>query len=323
MWRRFFFVACLGALGCSAHDVVKPNVDEGRGGEDAGREGGAGSDDADVNPGQPSADCNWTGIWFTKTVTVTQALGLPQTAAAWYYVEIDQPAGSAEFTITRSMDCGTEVHGSVLVTVPIPTLDAVMKRNSQAGRKGTIKKSPGGQCVVTSEQFWIILGAEDRFVPARNTASEIEPIAMQLPLPSIERPDGAQDWEADGKLGVLWQVSGVLQGTRSTVQRQWNRWFTTERYSVTPAMDWGDVVVAADFDKDENIFDPTSGPLLSPSYSVRTPETPNRYFMRFLGRTKSDPRAAAEVRGTDPVADTAAARETCIHLQDNLGADDM
>jgi hypothetical protein len=127
----------------------------------------------------------------------------------------------------------------------------------------------------------------------------------------------------DGKIGINWQVSGVIQGSRSTVQRQWTRWFTTDRYAVTPSMDWGDIVVGVDFDKDEAVFDPTSGPLVSPSFSVRTPETPNRYVLRFLGRDRTDPRATSFLRGTDPMTDSASAMATCLAIQDTLRAEDM
>jgi hypothetical protein len=202
------------------------------------------------------------------------------------------------------------------------TLEQHMKHNTQAGRKGTMKNA-AGRCVVAAEPFWELLGAQDRFLPPRNTAEEIEPVAARLPLPTIDRPDGAEDWDNDGKLGVSWQVSGVLQGSRNTVQRQWTRWFTTERYAIAPAVDWGDILVGADFDKDETVFDPTTGPLVSPSYSVRTPDTPNRHFMRFLGRDKSDARVAAGIRGTDPASDTAAAVQTCHWIQDTLPAEDM
>src|SRR6185503_17265195 len=94
--------ACRSLLGCSAHDVVKPNVDEGTGGTGGGgTDGGVVPDGSDADPGVPSADCNLTGIWISKAVTVTQALNLAQYATAWYYLEIDQPAGSADFTVTK------------------------------------------------------------------------------------------------------------------------------------------------------------------------------------------------------------------------------
>jgi hypothetical protein len=326
MWSRSAIVACLGAFGtsaCSAHDVVKPNVDEAPGAVDAGQNDGAEPIDGDVVPGAPSADCNLAGIWITKMVSISQALSLNQTASSWHYLEIDQPAGNAEFTVKRSIDCGSEVHGTVTVTFPVASIDAGMKRNDQIGRKGTIKKTPSGQCGVDVEQFWIMIGAEDRFLPPRNAREEIEPVAARIPLPTLDRPEGAQDWDGDGKLGMLWQVSGIVQGTRNVVQRQWNRWFSTERYAVTPSMNWTEITVAADFDKDEAVFDPTSGPLVSPSFSVRTPETPNRFVMHFLGRDKSDPRVTALVRGTDPAADLSAARETCYRIQDTLRAEDM
>jgi hypothetical protein len=315
--------ACRTLLGCSAHDVVKPNVDEGLGGAGGSTLDGGGSAGSDADIGIPSADCNLTGIWITRIVTVTQALTLPQYASAWYYLQIDQAEGSADFTVTKSMDCGSEVHGSVTVTLLPAALEAHMTHNSQVGRKGTIKKNASGQCVVAAEQFWVLLGADDKFLPPRNLAEEIETVAMRLPLPNLDRPDGAEDWDKDGKLGISWQVSGVLQGSRSTVQRQWTRWFTTERYAVTPATDWGDIVVGADFDKDEAVFDPTSGPLVSPSYSVRMPETPNRYLLRFLGRNANDPRAKAAIGGTDPTVDLAAAMESCHRIQDALPAQDM
>ena len=310
-----------GVSGCSAHDVVKPNIDEEDGGRQQSDGGGADRGDA-ADPGVPSADCNLTGIWFTKIVSVSQALNLPQYANSWYYVEIDQPAGSGEFTITKEIDCGVEVRGSATVTLLPATLEAHMKHNSQAGRKGMMKKAAGARCVVDAETFWVLLGAADRFLPPRNTAEEIATVAARLPLPTPDRPDGVEDWDNDGKPGVAWQISGLLQGTRHTVQRQWNRWFTTERYGVTPSTSWNEIVVGLDFDKDETIFEPTSGPLLAPSFSVRTPETPNRYVMRFLGRDRNDARAAV-IRGTDPEGATAATVETCHALQDALPAEDQ
>jgi len=312
-----------GQFACSAHDVVKPNVDDGPGGAGGSGPDGGLSDGGDADPGVPSADCNLTGIWISKMVTVTQALNLAQYANAWFYLEIDQPAGSANFTIKKEFDCGTEVHGSVTVTILPATLEVHMKHNSQVGRQGTMKKNAAGRCVVDVEPFWVLLGAQDKFLPPRNTLEEIETVAARLPLPTPDRPDGAEDWDNDGKLGVSWQVSGVIQGTRSTVQRQWTRWFSTERYAVIPAMDWGDLIVGADFDKDEAVFDPTSGPLVSPSFSVRTPETPNRFVMRFLGRDKTDSRVAGVVRGTDPANASAAAVETCHLIQDTMPAEDM
>ena len=309
------------AFGCSAHDVVKPNVDDAI--EAGVADAGGGTDGADADPGTPSADCNLSGIWISKMVTVTQALNVPQYANNWYYLEIDQPAGSAGFTVTKEFDCGIEVRGSVIVTLLPPTLEAHMKHNAQVGRKGTITKNAAGQCILAAEPYWGLLGAADRFLPPRDTAEEIPTVAMRLPLPTIEKPDGAEDWDNDGKLGLGWQVSGVLQGSRSTVQRQWNRWFTTDRYAISPAMNWGDVTIGVDFDKDETVFDPTSGLLVSPSYSVRTPETPNRYTLRFLGRDKTDPRASGFLHGTDPFGDTAATVETCHAMQDTMLAEDM
>jgi hypothetical protein len=314
--------AASGLLGCSAHDVVKPNVDEGGGGAGGSGTDGGNADGGDMDPGIPSPDCNLTGIWFTRIVTVTQALSLSQYATAWSYLEIDQPPGSADFTVTKGFDCGTEVHGSVTVTLLPATLEAHMRHNSQAGRKGKMKKHPAGHCALKIEPFWVLLGAAEKFLPARNADEEIEPVAARLPLPTVDRPEGAEDWDSDGKLGVSWQVSGVIQGSRSTVQRQWTRWFSNDKYTVAPAMDWADIVVRADFDKDEAVFDPTSGPLVSPSYSVRTPDTPNRQLLRFLGRDKSDSRAAV-VRGTDPANDTAATVATCHAMQDMLPAQDM
>jgi hypothetical protein len=315
--------AAASLLGCSAHDVVRPYVDDGTGGAGGIGSDGGGGDGSDSHPGTPSADCNLTGVWFTRMVTVTQALSLPQYASAWTYLEIDQPPGSGDFTVIKGFECGTEVHGSVIVSLPPRTFEVHVTHNSQTGRKGTMKKDAAGNCTVRVEPFWVLLGAADKFLPARNADEEIEPVAARLPLPTIDRPEGAEDWDNDGKLGVSWQVSGILQGTRSTVQRQWTRWFTNEKHTVTPSMNWGDIVVRADFDKDEAIFDPTSGPLVSPSFSVRTPETPNRFLLRFLGRDKSDPRAAAVVRGTDPVNDTAATLATCRAMQDMLPAEDM
>lgn len=278
--------------------------------------GGTAGEGEDMTPaGATDADCDFTGVWAGQQLTVSEAIGVGQTSNNWYLLEIKQTGGDIE--VTNSFDCGIEVQGSATVTLSKATLEGELPHNHQNGRKGTLKKVDG-KCVLDVERFWSIRGADEmRFLPengSRNSMMSVADVAKANPLPTPNKPDGAIDTENDGKLGIAFQASGIIEGTRNSVQRDWTRWFTESGFEITPAMDWtSDLTVRADFDNEESVMD-ASTPLLM---SLSTPSGTAKHVMKFhfLGRDRSDARAMAMIKPSDT--------DTCYAIQDAMKAQEL
>jgi hypothetical protein len=309
-----------GAFACSSEDKgLTPDSPGGTGGTGSGGSGGSSGSGGSTTL-TASEDCNMTGIWAGHQVVQALALNLPQLANSWYYFEINQPAGSVDWTVTKHFDCGQEIRGTVLVVLPPKTLEVHLVHNHQTGRKGRMGKNAAGQCEFSAERFWQIWGAPDRFLPARNAVDEMSAISTRLPLPTRAAPDGAEDWDNDGHLGVAYQATGLVSGTRNSVQRSWLQWFSNAQHTITPATSWNEITARADFDGEESTFDPESGPLATSSVSDRRPEAPNRVTLKFLGKNASDPGVTALIRGIDPEGNIGAAVETCKAIQQAMPA---
>jgi hypothetical protein len=267
-----------------------------------------------MTSGASDPECDFNGIWMAKQMTVSEALGLPQTSNNWYYLELKQSGDAAE--VSKHFDCGIEVRGSATVTLSKPTLTASITHNLQAGRKISVARS-GASCSFEAARFWSIRGADElRFLPGepnpgRDFPDDIAAVATAKPLPTAQMTDGAIDIDMDGKLGIAFQVTGIVMGTRNSVQRDWTRWFTEPGYEIAASADWAtDLEIRADFDNEESIIDPTSGLLVSnsaPSGSAK-----HVLILRFLGRDASDARAAAVIKPDDV--------DTCYAIQDALPA---
>lgn len=259
--------------------------------------------------GAQDPDCDLTGIWIAQQITVSQALQLPQSSNNYYYLELSQTG--ARFEVVDHFDCGVEVRGSAVVSLARPALQAQLEHNRQVGRAGTMHKQ-GDTCAFEAERFWSVRGAdEQRFLPGggRRATDSIQAVAMANPLPTRAMPDGAIDPDGDGKLGLSFEVSGLIAGTRNSVQRDWSRWFTEPGYQISPSMDWpDDLIVRADFDNEEHVLDPASG--LLTSLSSPSANAKHELRLRFLGRDASDPRVSPIVKA-DPV-------DTCYAIQDAM-----
>lgn len=316
----------------------KPASDAGKGMEDyegAAGMGGAGSggdsaapmagsgtmSDAgkDASMGEPSAgasdpECDFNGIWIAKQMTVSEALSLPQTSNNWYYLELKQSGD--EVSVVKHFDCGIEVRGSATVILSKATLMASIAHNVQTGRKISVSRQ-GANCSFEAARFWSIRGADElRYLPGepkdgRDFPDKISDVAKSKPLPTAQMPDGAVDVDGDGKLGIAFQVTGIVMGTRNSVQRDWTRWFTEPGFEIAASKDFGsDLTIRADFDNEESIIDPTSGLLVSNSSPKASAK--HQLHLRFLGRDTSDARAMAMIKATDI--------ETCYAIQDALPA---
>lgn len=265
-----------------------------------------GSNAIEVDPG-----CDLSGAWIARQITISEALGVSQFSNNWYYFEVQQTG--TEVQVTQHFDCGVTVLGTVTVTLPRSSLQAQLTHNQQAGRTATMRKD-GATCRLETMRFWSIRGAEElRFLPdgVRDSEKSVAAVAQELPLPTPENPDGAIDVDGDGKLGLAYEITGLVSGIRNSVQRDWTRWFSAPGYEIVPSSDWpDDITIRADFDNEESVLDPSSGLLASGS----TPKTNGEHqvTLRFLGRDASDPRRAAVVKA-DQV-------QTCYAIQDAMPA---
>ncbi len=336
---RFAMLTLLCALGCGSDDKVLDGEDEPKddgggansGGEDGGSngssanngggsasagnndDGGADDDFVGGTPSDPTCDMN--GIWIGNQVTRSQALGAGQFSNNWYYLEMTQ--NGDEVVVSNHFDCGIEVRGSVTVKLTPEAANALRAHNVQTGRKGTMKKGSDGNCELKFERFWSIRGADEmRFAPRpRNSTKSITEIAMAQPLPTKDNPDGAEDWDGDGKLGSAWQITGILSGTRNSAQRDWTEWFTDASHTITPVADFkSNLVIRAAFDNEEKVFDATSPALNTTSAADAGAE--HTLTLRFLGRDRSDSRVKGLVK-SDEFA-TCQAVQAALPVQDKL-----
>jgi hypothetical protein len=284
------------------------------GGTAGGGGGQAGAGGGDEPAGAQDADCDFSGIWIAKQVTVSQALQLPQSSNNWYYLEFKQ--SGTDVQVSKHFDCGIEVLGSATVTTSKPTMTALIAHNVQTGRKATLMKD-GTTCKFAADRFWSIRGADEaRFLPntTRDSMDSIAMVAKAKPLPKTGATDGAVDTENDGQLGVAFQITGIATGSRNSVQRDWTRWFTDTGYTIPASTNWtSDLVIRADFDNEESVLN-ASNPLLS---SPSTPQFDAKHVLklRFLGRDKSDPRVAAIVKAADI--------DTCYAIQDAMPGEQL
>jgi hypothetical protein len=275
-------------------------------------EGGAGAGGEGAMVGAADPECDFTGIWIAKQATVSEAIGIAATSNNWYYLEFKQSGTNVE--VSKHYDCGIEVTGAVTVTVNRATTEALIQHNVQTGRKATLAKD-GTNCKFESERFWSIRGADEmRFLPdgLRNSEKSIDSIARENPLPTKDNTDGAIDMENDGKLGVAFQATGILSGTRNSVQRDWTKWFTEPGFEIKASTNWNELKIRADFDNEENIID---APDLLQSGSTPRTNAKHTLRLRFLGRDASDPRVAQVVKGTQ--------LETCYAIQDAIPAETL
>jgi hypothetical protein len=260
-------------------------------------------------------DCDMNGIWAGRQTTRSEALLAGQFANNWYYLEYEQRG--EDVVVTKHWNCGLEVQGSATVKVSRPTAEALLAHNSQVGRKGKMYKDTTGKCHFEMERWWSARGVtEARFVPTpRNATLSLAQVAAATPLPVPARPDGAEDWENDGKLGMAVQISGILSGVRNTVQRDYTEWSTDSVHPVVPALDFRqDLDVRVTFVGEEVLFDPLSGllaQLAQPDGAAR-----HRVTLHFLGRSASDPRAAALLKPV--VFDTCQGVQALLPAKNNV-----
>ncbi len=265
-------------------------------------------------PTAKDPDCDMNGIWAVRQVTRSEALLTGQFANNFFYFEFSQ--NGEEVVATKHLNCALVILGSATGRATRATADAIRSHNSQVGRKGTMSKASDG-CHFEMERWWYARGVDEpRFLPKpRNAKVSLAQVQAELPLPTPARPDGAQDWENDGKLGMAVTLTGIIGGIRNSATRDFTDWYTDSARPIPPALDWRENLrVVARFEGEENLFDPTTG-LLAQLATVDV-AAKNTLTMHFLGRTVSDPRAAAVVRPDS--WDTCQALQALLPEKDSL-----
>lgn len=305
-------------------DVADASISDGAGGiggvgASGGTGGGAGGTGPDPSHVALDPECDMNGIWIADLVTVSEALLMPQYANTFHYFEIEQDG--ADFVVTKHFNCGIEVQGTATVTLSVATTKALMTVSRQEGRVGTMQLD-GSTCAFDLDRYWALRGAEDSYKPTpQNSSESMAQVQASLPLPDSSAPAGAVEFEGDGIPGMALNVTGIVNGTRHSIQRDWHRGFSSPDYPVAPARDWPDpIVVQAQFEHEESVLSTTpSGDFTLAATSMpRSNDGENRLRFRFLGRSADDPRYAAVVVGTDPEADPEGSHETCMNIRTEL-----
>jgi hypothetical protein len=320
--------------GCTAEDKVLEADDSGVNSGDAGGNGASSGGLSDANGGNANGgnanggsdgganngttggvasdpECDMNGIWIGRQITRSVALGAGQFANNYYYLELTQ--NGDEVVVSKHFDCGIVVRGTVTVQLSRATLEALMTRNLQQGRAGSLKKN-GDRCDFAMERFWSVRGAnEERFTPSpRNTTMSIAAVAAANPLPTKDNTDGAEDWENDGVLGVAWQVS-LGNSVRNTVQRDWTEWFTDDEFTIEADAAWpNDLVVRSMFDVEEKLIAASSS--LVSSLSTVDGQAKHTLTLRFLGRSLEEAKSKGILGATD--------FDTCTNIRNALPAKD-
>ena len=270
----------------------------------------------DAATGALAADpeCDLNGVWIVKQQTVNVALGLPQTANNWYFFELRQEG--EDVRVVEHFDCGIEVLGTVRVQLKPATVEALLSHNLQAGRRALMKKSSDGSCSLEFDRFWSVRGADEaRFVPDdRASLDSPATLAKQKPLPSKDRPDGAEDWDGDGQLGIAWYITGIASGERHSMQRDYTEWFSDAEFRIAPARSWtSDFVIRSTIGSEEVVFF-ASSPTLA---GAGTPDgnAKHRVTFHFLGRDRNTPEAR-NILKPKPL-------DTCFAIRDAMPAAEL
>ncbi len=285
---------------------------------DAGTRHEAGAEDgsdpaADAGLAEAGAECDASGIWIARMLTVISALGLEQCGNRYDYFELRQTG--SEIEVIDHLSCGFEDRGSVTRRPTEAAARAMLGSNSQIGRKGTMAKGADGLCQLTMEPYWAVWGVdEESYVPQpRNSPQPLHEVSRANPLP--RDGDGVLDPDGDGRPGMSIEIRGALSVDGQIILRSVHHWVTDDRYPITPAAAWADdIEVHANHTSEEHLLEPANdGAIIGPIQPVSQGGPASRVTLRFLGRDASDPRVTALVASADP-DDEDDALQTCRNI---------
>jgi len=182
------------------------------------------------------SECDLSGWWAVRETNYTReaVLGSVQTASNWFVYRIEQQGD--DFALAEALDCGVHVTGSATVDMTPGTLRGMIYRNRMdpggphGARHGTSKPIPGG-CAVSLDRWYKIRGGSESLLPAdfakKPALAALAPLpTVSDPVTSTDVPSGAEDPDGDGIPGAAFQIGGIANGIRNTLQRDWKEFAT-------------------------------------------------------------------------------------------------
>ena len=327
-WITVLVAACL-AVACSQMSSAGPGTGS-ESGAQAGAGGGDGDGDGDhdgdtevdvdfLRPtGVASPSCDLSGIWVARMMTVVEALNIEQCGSQYYYLEFEQDGTDVE--VVNHFNCGIEGRGTANQTFNDDTVQAYVSASSWIGRRGVMSLNDEGSCELKLEPYWSAFGVDEAsYLPdPPNSTQSLAQVQSNNPLTR----DAALDTDGDGHPGIQLIIAGAINGSRHAMQRSVNRWRTTDRYRIAPAVDWvEDLDVRVDYHGEDFTVatTPPDDPILAAGATPRPNAASARVTLRFLGRDGTDPRVPPIVVGSDR-SDLQGALQTCRNIVDALPA---
>lgn len=279
--------------------------------------------------------CNLSGHWILRQKDFSVAnIGTKgvQTSSNWFYWEVAQTGD--EWHVVNSLACGIVVSGNANVKLADIGIRGLMHKNRQdpsnprGGRKGVMRVEGSG-CYLKSSRHYFVRGGKDDLLPPSFAAEpELETLG---PLPvsnDVYDPSKggmlelADDPDGDKLPGIPYEVTGLINGTRSAVQRDWSTYESDETHAI--AQFSSEFVARSDFKNQEKILHLQCGsggtcPLLEAG-STPSLDRPGRVLFRYLGDKLDAPGVRAIVVGT-PGANDDDDFETCARLRAALPHD--
>jgi hypothetical protein len=276
-----------------------------------------GDGDDCTNAHKPEA-CDMTGYWVARETDFTrdQVIDAVQTASTWFVYHFAQHGSS--FEIAEDIHCGIKVTGSATVEYTKGTERAFLYANdmTKAGphgpRKGTFEPAGDG-CRFELDRWYNIRGGVLSLLPGDFLGKP--PLADLPALPSVPNPvhppnlpiPGATDPDHDGHPGASYLVTGIVNGIRNSVQRDYKEFASNDgQWVPRHAIDF---VVPGGNDLQEDIFSVTkcgSGCELIASHGFVDPKLIPRVHLHFLGKTLDGSNIATVIAGklrSDPSVD--------------------
>ncbi len=285
--------------------------------------------DANCTDARRAEACDMTGYWATRETNFTRdtVLGQVQTSSNWFLFRFEQEGD--DFKVVESLDCGVHVTGSVTVDSSPATLRSSMYANRMDGAEGGrparrgISRASGDGCEVTFERWYKVRGAAASFLPAdfaaKPTLASLPPLpTVADPATSTDVPAGSEDPDGDGIPGTSFLITGFVQGTRNSAQRDWKE-YATDPASPAPA---GALAfsVPGTFDLEESVLRVTdcgsTCGLLSSSANAAS-DLPGKWALSYIGRSIGTPRVDNVVQGA-PRANIETDLATCTKVRELL-----
>jgi hypothetical protein len=266
-------------------------------------------DGPDCTSPRKLVDCDMTGYWIARETDFTrdQVLNAVQTSSTWNVYRFSQTGD--RFLVEEMIHCGIHVTGSVTVDYTKNTALGLMYANDQtpAGthgpRRGTFRKTPNG-CSFSFDRWYNVRGAVDSLLP--DDFSTDPPLSALPPLPSVSDPThppdtplpGANDPDHDGHPGAAYLISGIVDGTRNSAQRD-HKEYATSGGDLVP-LRGVQFVVQGVFDLEESILSVTKcgdACTLIASGAYVDPSLVPRITLQFLGTDLGSPRIDTIIAG--------------------------